>query len=209
MRKKFTELGIPNWGARALLIRRHTEWVALVNANCDSSRPRTKRDLLQDLDVWERSQGGHASNNVGALNGGGNLMKKDFDGTAWAVNHDDDFQRLIARARQKSSRDVAVSKSPIKAQKDLDPEPVSYHPSISSNIFQPRAVRDPLTHPVPGCSTNISIGHPENQNLDKGGPQLEDRDSRSSRSVIDLEAKDLGIRHQPESELDGTGNVLA
>ena len=28
-------------------------------------------------------------------------MKKDFDGAAWAAAHDDDFQRLIARARRK------------------------------------------------------------------------------------------------------------
>ena len=40
------------------------------------------------------------------MNGlGGNetssVMRKDFDGAAWATNHGNDFQQLIARARQK------------------------------------------------------------------------------------------------------------
>ena len=43
LKKKLIDLGIPGWGARALLIRRHSEWVNLVNANYDAARPRTKR----------------------------------------------------------------------------------------------------------------------------------------------------------------------
>ena len=103
LKKKLVDLGIPAWGTRALLIRRHSEWVNLVNANCDAARPRTKRELLQDLDVWERSQGGLAGNGNGSSDGVGTVMKKDFDGAAWASNHDTDFQRLIAQARRKSA----------------------------------------------------------------------------------------------------------
>ena len=101
MKKKLVDLGIPASGTRALLIRRHSEWVNLVNANCDAARPRTKRELLQDLDVWERSQGGLANNGNGSSDGVSMVMKKDFDGAAWASNHGPDFQRLIAQARQK------------------------------------------------------------------------------------------------------------
>lgn len=99
LRKKFAELGIPSWGARSLMIRRHTEWVNLWNANCDSLRPRLKRDLLQELDVWERSQGGHAPNQGGAPSGGTSVMRKDFDGAGWAAVHDDGFKQLISSAR--------------------------------------------------------------------------------------------------------------
>ncbi len=99
LRKKFVEQGIPSWGAKSLMIRRHTEWVNLWNANCDSLRPRSKRDLLQELDVWERSQGGHAPNQGGAPSGGTSVMRKDFDGAGWAAVHDDDFKQLISSAR--------------------------------------------------------------------------------------------------------------
>jgi E3 ubiquitin-protein ligase RAD18 len=58
MRKKMDELGLPGFGSKQLMVRRHTEWVNLWNANCDSSNPRSKRELLQDLDTWERTQGG-------------------------------------------------------------------------------------------------------------------------------------------------------
>ena len=103
LRKKLSASGIPNWGPKQLLIRRHTEWLNLWNSNCDSSRPRSKRDLINDLDVWERTQGGHAPNNLGNnQNGPNSVMNKEFDGAAWAATHSNDFQDLIARARQKA-----------------------------------------------------------------------------------------------------------
>ena len=112
LRKKMSELGLPNSGTRALLIRRHTEWINLVNANCDSRRPRTKRELLHELDIWDKTQGRQVCNNS---NGGGNsssVMDKDFDGAAWATSHDSDFQTLIARARSKTkpkAEDIATT----------------------------------------------------------------------------------------------------
>ena len=84
-----------------MLIRRHQEWVNLVNANCDSTRPRSQKELLRDLALWEKSQN-QASNGAGGQSGGGSaVVRKDFDGAAWAASHSDDFQQLIAKARQK------------------------------------------------------------------------------------------------------------
>ena len=102
LRKKLSDLGIPNNGPRALLIRRHTEWINLVNANCDSRRPRTKRELLHDLDIWDRTQGRSILNSSNGAESSSSVMNKDFDGAAWAANHGNDFQSLIARARGKA-----------------------------------------------------------------------------------------------------------
>ena len=99
LRKKLTELGIPNHGPKALLMKRHTEWVNLVNANCDSRRPKSKRDLLRELDVWDKTQGRHLTDSAGPNTSA--VMHKDFDGAAWATNHDTDFKRLIANAKLK------------------------------------------------------------------------------------------------------------
>ncbi len=113
-RKKMSELGIPNVGPRALLIRRHTEWVNLVNANCDSLRPRSKRELLHELDVWDKTQGRQIAN--GSSTGrSASVMNKDFDGAAWAADHDNDFQALIARARKKAKPRTEVGNSTDKA----------------------------------------------------------------------------------------------
>ncbi|KAK1093233.1 E3 ubiquitin-protein ligase rad18 [Friedmanniomyces endolithicus] len=67
MRKKLEEIGIPGWGSKQLMIKRHTEWVNLWNADCDSDHPRSKRELLQDLETWERTQGGRAPKETAAL----------------------------------------------------------------------------------------------------------------------------------------------
>lgn len=109
LRKKLAELGIPNFGSKALLIRRHTEWIALWNSNCDSPRPRSKRELLADLDTWERSQGGHAPN--GGAGQPSAVMRKDFDGEAWARKNKNDFDLLITNARQKRTMHASNYKS--------------------------------------------------------------------------------------------------
>lgn len=115
MRKKMDELGLPSFGSKQLMVRRHTEWVNLWNANCDSSRSRSKRDLLHDLDTWERTQGGRAPASVQ----GAAIMRKDFDGSGWANKNKDDFSKLIADARRKKVPTPAASepsKEPIKEQ---------------------------------------------------------------------------------------------
>ncbi|TKA77190.1 hypothetical protein B0A49_01835 [Cryomyces minteri] len=108
MRKKLQELGIPASGPKQLLIRRHTEWVNLWNSNCDSTRSRPKRDLLHELDIWERSQGGGAPSNAADPNRPGSIMRKDFDGQGWAESNRDDFLNLIASARRKKSAPLAM-----------------------------------------------------------------------------------------------------
>lgn len=100
LRKKYRELGIPEWGNRALLVKRHTEWMNLWNANCDSKNPKSKRELLKELDVWEKTQGGHAA-------GPSPLeMRKNFNAAEWSASHDDDFKLLIANARKRSDAQV-------------------------------------------------------------------------------------------------------
>ena len=101
LRKKLSELGIPNGGPKDLLIRRHTEWVNLVNANCDSSKPKTKRELIQELESWDRTQGRQVLNNCNGVGSASSVMSKNFDGAAWASNHGNNYQSLIAQARRK------------------------------------------------------------------------------------------------------------
>ncbi|TQV93009.1 DNA repair protein (RadR) [Cordyceps javanica] len=116
LRKKLAEIGISNQGPRPLLERRHKEWLTIWNANCDAARPRRRAELLRDLDVWERTQGGKApAPGRGAAQAAAAAIKdKDFDGAAWAARHDDSFKDLIANARrsrlaaQKKAEDAAA-----------------------------------------------------------------------------------------------------
>jgi E3 ubiquitin-protein ligase RAD18 len=77
----------------------------LWNANCDSKYPKSKRILLQELEIWERTQGGHATA-PSPFTTSNNVMRKDFDANEWSNNHDDDFRRLIANARKKSETKI-------------------------------------------------------------------------------------------------------
>ena len=100
LRKKMTELGISSTGSRALLERRHREWRTIWNANCDAVKPRPRAQLVRDLEVWERTQGGRVSG-ISRLGQNTQLVKdKDFDGSAWATKYNSSFKDLIANARR-------------------------------------------------------------------------------------------------------------
>ena len=104
LRKKMGELGISAAGPKQTMVRRHTEWRNLVNANCDSSSPKSKRELLQDLRDWERAQGGGKTNGTWKPNKTSTVMEKDFDRSAWSQSHGNDFRDLIAQARSKAKK---------------------------------------------------------------------------------------------------------
>ena len=101
LRRKLRELGIPNTGSKLLLQRRHTEWLNLWNANCDSRHSRPKRDLLRDLDTWERTLGRQIANNAAGGRSNG-VMVKEFDRNGYVKSHKGDFDELIRLARVKA-----------------------------------------------------------------------------------------------------------
>ncbi|OAX85156.1 DNA repair protein rad18 [Emergomyces africanus] len=110
LRRKLKELGIPDWGPKPLLQKRHTEWMNIWNANCDSKVPKSKRELLRELDIWERTQGGQAPT-ASSLSTAYSVMRKDFDASAWSTTHGDDYKTLIASARTKKEQIAQVSHS--------------------------------------------------------------------------------------------------
>jgi E3 ubiquitin-protein ligase RAD18 len=97
LRKKLQEIGIPNWGSKDLLKRRHIEWLNIYNSNCDAheSVRKSKKQLVKELEEWENTQGGKADTK------GSKIMKKEFDGDGYAKSHKTDFDDLIAKARAK------------------------------------------------------------------------------------------------------------
>lgn len=99
LRKKMTELGISSGGTRALLERRHREWRTIWNANCDAVKPKPRAQLVHDLDVWERTQGGRVAPSRLAQNST-SVKDKDFDGGAWATKYNSSFKDLVANARR-------------------------------------------------------------------------------------------------------------
>lgn len=124
--KKLKELGIPTWGSKQVMTNRHREWVNIWNANCDSNHPRSKPELLRDLDIWERTQGGRAPAQ-NALKSG--VMRKDFDGDAYSRKHQDDFSKLIADARRRKAGSIAA----VSTSEEPAAEKAAYVPDSTTN----------------------------------------------------------------------------
>lgn len=104
LRKKLQALGISSQGPKLFLQKRHTEWVNLWNANCDSRDPKPKRKLLEELDMWERTQGRQILQGMHTAGGGAQgtgIMAKDFDGGSWMRGNKGDFDELVRKAREK------------------------------------------------------------------------------------------------------------
>ncbi|KAL4939300.1 Postreplication repair E3 ubiquitin-protein ligase rad18 [Aspergillus oleicola] len=177
LRKKLKDLGIPNWGPRPLLQKRHTEWMNLWNANCDSITPKPKRDLLRELEIWERTQGG---NSITLTDSTSSVMRKDFDKPAWSANYDSDFKQLIANARKKSDAVVRstipnVSQSTSTESESAQPveQPIESWPSAqlpnaqnASTVPQEHIVTEtelqtaPIL-PQPSAEESISMKFPD------------------------------------------------
>ncbi|KAH8884866.1 DNA repair protein rad18 [Thozetella sp. PMI_491] len=120
LRKKLSDLGISNGGNKQMLERRHREWVMLWNANCDSSHPKRRSELLQDLETWERTMGSRAPMTSRAANMGAQIKDKEFDGAAWAARHDTSFKELIANARKSKKQAEQKAKEEANSSETLD-----------------------------------------------------------------------------------------
>lgn len=105
LRKKLRDLGVPDSGTKHLLQRRYTEWMNIWNANCDGKTPKTKAELLRELDIWERTQGSQAPFNRAS----NPVLEKNFNTSAWSVTHNDDYKSLIASARAKKKQKSTVT----------------------------------------------------------------------------------------------------
>lgn len=138
----------------------------MVNANGDSLRPRTKREMLQELEIWDRTQGRQILRVPGESTSANSIMSKDFDGTAWALCHNNDFQHLISNARSKlgnSDRKVVddIIQNSLNPSQDLTDESTNLNhveqQGGQSDIGMPRSTNpdsmDP-DHDEDGASTN-------------------------------------------------------
>ncbi|EEP80017.1 DNA repair protein rad18 [Uncinocarpus reesii 1704] len=164
LRRKLKDLGIPDFGPKLLLQRRHTEWVNLWNANCDSRHPKSKRELLRELDIWERTQGGQAPSL--SREQANTIMKKDFDGAAWSAAHGDDYKRLIESAREKretgispipsDSRPTDKENSPTitRSCSELQPSPRHIENAESSSKIEEQSCMDSNTEAQPAFESS-------------------------------------------------------
>ena len=140
LRKKLKELGIPSHGSKSSLIKRHQEWLNIFNSNCDASDTlrKSKRELLRELDEWERTQGGSA------ITKESHVMRKDFDGLGHATAHKSQFDDLIANARK---RVKPASKTAPEGEETNEPNglPLQQNDEDRSTAIAPH----PSTQPTP------------------------------------------------------------
>ncbi|KAJ4323196.1 E3 ubiquitin-protein ligase rad18 [Fusarium piperis] len=155
LRKKLADLGISNQGPRILLERRHKEWVTLWNANCDAAKPKKRGELLHDLDIWERTQGGRAPTTGRAAQNAAIIKDKDFDGAAWAAKHDDSFKDLIASARKTR---LEAKKKAEEAAKESNSEPPSTSQEKPSSSDQTPSQAPSYEQPTLSSSANSGDG---------------------------------------------------
>lgn len=166
LRKKLLDLGIPSWGSRLVMEKRHKEWVMIWNANCDSVRPKVKQELLRDLDTWERTQGGLAPTSSVAASLGAQIKDKNFDGAGWSTKHNDSFKDLIANARKSQKK----AEAPIKPQQTT-PAPSdiqdAQEPNLSGTSHMQPVVLEAGSETPPGRSSiTIDLSSPLPNQLD-------------------------------------------
>lgn len=209
LRRKLKDLGIPNWGPRPLLQKRHTEWMNLWNANCDSKAPKSKRELLRELDVWEGTQGG---NSVTPTDPTSSVMRKDFDTGEWSANYNTDFKQLIANARKKNDAVVrstipgasqGTSNETHSAQPVQPPDaPISQglNPDIDPKVDVQRVPNSPQTLNVENATMKLpvnAVGEADVQTIPMSPPKPSGQ--HTAMSVSNLIVSETGIQAAPDT----------
>ncbi|KAL2260602.1 hypothetical protein VTK26DRAFT_5338 [Humicola hyalothermophila] len=189
LRKKMAELGLSTAGSRQMLERRHQEWVTIWNANCDSARPKKRSELLQDLEVWERTMGTRAPTMSRAAAMGARIKDKEFDGNAWAAEHGDSFKALIAQARkskEKATQKVVQDGHPDQGSSRGDAAPADGERMVESAPQPvPKHPDSPAIIDLAGSTSNHSpLKHGGSAQANK----LQTESIRNSNSSADLNA---------------------
>ncbi|KIX08751.1 DNA repair protein rad18 [Rhinocladiella mackenziei CBS 650.93] len=203
LRKKLRDLGIPNHGPKDLMRRRHTEWVNLWNANCDSTNPVTKRHLLQDLKIWEDTLG-RQMDKV-ATSG---FMAKDFDRELHVKTQKSNFDDLIKLARQKKTvvtdkATVSIDETPAEGRPSTPPNPnPAPSPQPGDTIFPEDSTTtvSPIPIPLPQSSeaaSSDSMNDPQPQ--DRLEPTNPIPNNPSSEGKLPLSATENALG-QPASQ---------
>lgn len=181
LKKKLAELNISTQGPRLMLERRHKEWVTIWNANCDSVRPKKKSDLLRDLDTWERTVGSRAPLLSHSANLGAQIKDKDFDSDAWAAQHTDSFNDLIANALKSRKKAADQAKEASSSSKD-DTRPAEQAPNgvAAENVGLGGGIG---TESLPPPESPAVNGHVDVGNLPEEDPVRADMTFPSSSQV--------------------------
>ena len=148
LRKKMRELGLSINGPRRSLEKRHREWLTLWNANCDSSHPKSRHELLREFDFCNHANRAPVASTTDPA--ATKIKDKDFDGAAWAVKHDASFKDLVASAR-KSRAETNVTR------KDGDaPERAG---SLTEMVGEGSETRKASEASVPKPAADMPSGH--------------------------------------------------
>ncbi|KAB5572102.1 hypothetical protein GE09DRAFT_657574 [Coniochaeta sp. 2T2.1] len=150
LRDKLHELHLSTYGNRRTLEQRHKEWVTIWNANCDSAHPKSRAELLRDLDTWERTMNKTPSA-YAAQTAPPQVKDKDFDGASWSTNNDSSFKDLIAKARQskRQAEQKAKETSAEEAARQPPGQPTQPQPQ-PPQLAEPRRPEQSTPQPAPG-----------------------------------------------------------
>lgn len=89
LKKLLVDSGLSSKGNKQRLQARYREYVHQYNANMESQHPKSKRELLQEMRAWDMAQDRQSTNNI-----------KDIDAQKWQNQYHQDFDELIAQAKQ-------------------------------------------------------------------------------------------------------------
>jgi len=134
LRKELKKLNIPSHGDKALLSKRHAEFINLYNANCDLPHPKPHHLLVEELKRWEKinfdtsspsskhnlfSSSRHNGSSNGVKISGSNqnsdndhdLVDIEQEHKNYLQSHKNDFDYLINQIKQKKNKNKSKDNS--------------------------------------------------------------------------------------------------
>lgn len=129
LKKRLRQHGLSTQGNKQQLIKRHQEFVHMYNAQCDALHPKSAAEIVQEIENLEKTrmrlEASKLNESVMVFTKDQTEKEIDEIHSNYRKRYQNEFQRLVDKAKKGYSKTVGMSKEKVKKEDEPTEKPLS------------------------------------------------------------------------------------